>query len=173
MRKADPAPAGSRLRYHDTLQPGLCLRVTGTGSRTFTVYRKVNGRPIDITLGKHFDISVETARKQDIQKLAALAAGVDLQAMKRQMREEATLGDLFDDYLELHAKPRKRTWAEDERRFKGHLAAWRNRRLSAIHPADVQAWHARIGRESGPYAANRAHALLHKMFAFASLRVRW
>lgn len=116
------------------------------------------------------EISVEKARELATQNLADLAAGVDVQAMKRSMREEATLGDLFDDYLKIHAKPRKRTWDEDESRFNSHLVSWKNRRLSAITPSDVQTWHARIGRDHGPIAANRSHALLRKMFNFARLR---
>ncbi|MBA2482616.1 MAG: recombinase XerD, partial [Planctomycetes bacterium] len=53
-----------------------------------------------------------------------IAAGIDPQADKRELREEATLGDLFKDFLELHAKPRKRSWKEDEGLWNRYLVSW-------------------------------------------------
>jgi integrase len=147
--------------------PGFCLRVTAEGVKTFGVYRKMNGKPMDLTLGRWPGLTVERARKLAQEHMGDIAAGIDPQAAKKAIREETTLGELFTDYLDLHAKARKRTWEEDERRFNAHLSGWRGRRLSAIIPADVQSWHARVGRDHGHYAANRVHALLRKMFNFA------
>ena len=50
LRDLLPAPSGKRLRYHDEAQPGLCLRVTDTGTKSFKLYRKMNGKPVDVTL---------------------------------------------------------------------------------------------------------------------------
>ncbi len=170
IRALPSAPAGTRLRYFDTATAGLCLRVTDAGAKTFKVYRKMQGKPVEVSLGTWPGLTVEAARKLAAGHLADLAAGINPNAAKRAIREETTLGELFADYLALHAKPRKRTWAEDERRFTGYLSGWKTRRLSAITPAEVQGWHARVGREHGPFAANRTHALLRKMFNFARTR---
>ncbi|MBA3708090.1 MAG: integrase family protein [Planctomycetes bacterium] len=166
-----PAPIGARqVRCYDTALPGFCLRVTASGMKVFGVYRKVHGRPMDLTLGRWPGLTVEKARKLAQETMGDIAAGIDPQADKRELREEATLGDLFKDFLELHAKPRKRSWKEDEGLWNRYLVSWRNRRLSAITPADVQAWHGRVGRDHGQGGANRGHSFLRKMFNFARMR---
>ncbi len=170
VRDFVPPKDSRQVRCYDTVMPGFCLRVTAAGVKTFGLYRKVNGKPVDLTLGRWPGLTVEGARKLAQEKIGSIAAGVDVQAGKRAIREESTLGALFADYLELHAKPRKRTWEEDQRRFDANLSSWRNRRLSSITTADVQSWHGRLGKANGLFAANRAHALLRKMFNFARVR---
>lgn len=48
--------------------------------------------------------------------------------------------------------------------YKNHLSHWKNRRLSHISMADVKGLHAKIGKNSGHYQANRVLALLKVMF---------
>src|SRR5436309_16127353 len=68
--------------------------------------------------------------------LTDLEEGIDPGAaivwQRRVDRAAPTLGDLAAEYLERWAKPRKRSWKEDQRfstrlelpRFRGHLTAW-------------------------------------------------
>ena len=162
---------GQRMRYRDSVTPGLCLRISAKGKKVFGVYLKVQGKPTDRTVGRPWPTtSVDEARRLAKEVMGNLASGIDPQATKRAIRDESIIDDLFKDYLAIHAKPRKRTWKEDQRRFDGYLKPWRNRRLSDVAASDVQNWHARIGKEAGPYAANRAHSLLRKMFNFARQR---
>ena len=75
---------------------------------------------------------------------------------------------LWDYYLENHAKPKKRSWREDEKRYLRHLEAWKGRKLADIQTADVERLHRKIGK-TAPYEANRTLALLKCMFGkFAS-----
>jgi integrase len=138
--------------------------------KTFIVYRRLkNGTPRRISIGRFPDVSLSSAREQTSGILAQIAQGHDPTADRRMMREEMTLGELFEDFLSLHAKVHKRSWEDDESRFRCHLIGWKNRRLSSISASDVQDWHAKIGK-TGPVTANRAHALLRKMFNFARQR---
>ena len=61
-----PLPeAGKRAVYFDSEKPGLQLRVTSNGAKTFSILRRVkNGEPMRITLGRFPDMTVESARKQ-------------------------------------------------------------------------------------------------------------
>lgn len=170
IRDLPPAAKGTRLRYRDEAQPGLCLRVTEAGAKTFKLYRKVAGRVVDLTLGTSPALSVEAARKLAAKHLVDLAGGVDVQAAKRSIREEMTLGDLFSDFIEYHAKPRKRTWEIDQRRFELYCSGLKARPIGKLMPVDVQNWHSRIGRDHGQVAANRAHSMLRKVFNFARQR---
>ena len=77
---------------------------------------------------------------------------------------EHTLGALFDHWLESHAKQHRRTWPEDKRQFEKHLNYLRTRRLSSISKSEVQALHAKLGRDSGHTTANRIVSLLKALY---------
>jgi len=47
------APSSGRLAVHDKKTPGLILRVTPTGAKTFSLFRRVkDGVPLRVTLGR-------------------------------------------------------------------------------------------------------------------------
>lgn len=168
-----PPPPRGRTYFYDAKCRGLALCVTAAGTRTFYFYRKVNGRPLRLRLGGLHDIGVEQARKLADKHRANIAEGRDPQAARRQAREEPTLADLHRHWMEVHAKPRKRSWKEDQRKYDKWLLPWANRRLSSIHKGDVQALVSKVaqkkkpkkGRErGGKYEANRLLAFLRSMF---------
>jgi integrase len=160
-------PERGRVFHHDTGCPGLCLCVTAAGAKVFYLYRWADGRPAQIRIDGFPAINVETARRRARDLLAQLASGIDVQAVRRARREEPDVQALWQHW-EAVAKPRKRSWAEDERQYDAFLKPWAGRRLSAVKKADVQALHARIGAKNGVYAANRVLALLRAMFNQAS-----
>jgi len=159
-----PLPADGRAVYRDSHTPGLILRVTNNGHRSFYFYRKVKGRPVRHLLGKFPQMTVEAARAACQKKAGAVAEGKDLIAERQAERHEQTVAGLFQFWLDGHAKVRNKTWAEDERRYRRFLKPWANRRLSSIGKPDVAALFARVGRENGRYAANRLLALTRALF---------
>lgn len=160
-----PNPSnGQRAYYYDTKVRGLAVAVSALGKKSFILYRKVGGRPERITIGPFVDMSIEQARTRAEQLNADIAMGENPAANRRRIRDEATLKELFSTYLEHHAKPFKRTWADDEAMFNCHLTPWQLRKISSIRKVDVVALHAKIGRNNGQYAANRVIELLCSMF---------
>lgn len=157
-------PAQRRKYYRDTRTPGLYLCVYPTGAKAFEYYRRMDGRPTRLAIGRFPAITVGLARREAARLAGELAQGLN-PADKH--REKATLGDLFAHYLEAHAKLHKRTWAEDQRQFNYYLKAWATRKLSKIRKPDIAALHARIGQDHGMYQANRVLALLSVMFGRA------
>lgn len=161
------APDRGRTYYYDEPTPGLCVMVTDKGARSYYVYRKVNGRPIRVRLGGTDELSLEHARKRAFALMGGIAEGKDPQAEKVARRSEMTLGELFTLYLEQHAKPHKRSWKSDQENFDRYLADWKNRKLSSIRRAEVQALHGRLGERIGHHTANRVRSLIHTLFAKA------
>lgn len=159
---------GERIVVHDTRQQGLIAELREGGGLSFYLYRWANGRPHRLRIGAFPAVTVEQAREQSKLLLAELVKGTDVAAIKRERREEATLKDLFNHWLEAHAKQHKKTWQEDERQFNKLLHSWHNRRLSTIKRADVRTLHSRIGEVNGKYAANRVLALIRTLFNRAS-----
>ena len=156
-------PERGRVFHHDTGCPGLTLCVTAAGSKVFYVYTWHDGRPAQIRIAGFPALNVEQARERARDILAKLAAGIDVQAARQARREEPDVQALWRHW-EAVAKPRKRSWKEDERQYNTFLKHWAGRRLSSVKKTDVQAFHAKVGREHGPYAANRLLALLRAMF---------
>ena len=56
-------PASGRTYTYDTKQPGLAVCTTAAGTKTFYLYRKVNGKPERIRLGVWPELTVEQARE--------------------------------------------------------------------------------------------------------------
>ena len=83
-----------------------------------------------------------------------------------------TLKAFFEEYLERHAKVRKRTWAEDESKFNQYLASSVDglnlavRKLSTIKKSDLASLHTKIGK-AHPATANRVLALASSIFGRA------
>ncbi len=161
-----PAPSQGRTYHYDKKTAGLCVCVTHTGTTTFYLYRKIDGRPQRIRLGRFPDLSIDAARKAADKLAGEIAQGLDPAADRRARREQPVLEDLYNHWMVSHARlhKRPRSIAEDERQYRSFLSPWGKRRLGTITKADAQALHARIGRDNGIYAANRLLAFLRAMF---------
>lgn len=151
---------GQRAYHYDAKTRGLAVCVTWTGAKSFYVYRKINGKPERIRIGTYPDLTIEQARRKAEEINGQIAQGGDPQEERRRLRANPTFGELFGWYMEQHAKPRKITWDEDEARFRNHLGSLAGIKVARISRADIRELHAKIGREVGPYAANRTLALV-------------
>ncbi len=157
-------PKGKRAYHYDTHTRGLTLCVTSSGTKTFYLYRKIHGRAERIRIAAFPDMSIERARGAASKLNADIADGKNPQDEKRAISAEITLGELFDEYLERHAKVHKIKWREDAAQFRRYLAHWKSRKLSQINRKQIHTLHAELGKERGHYAANRLLALLHTVF---------
>lgn len=180
-----PNPEKTAAFYMDASKSaptGFGLWVTAGGAKNFMVYRKVNGRPERIKIGRVEDLSIEQARKLAAKINGQIAEGVNPAERKRAARGEITLGEVFGEYLDRYAIPQGiktvSNMQADFARYLGELKAvprkkhgrekikpagavnWERRKLSTITRADVQKWHAALAKSSGRYAANRALQLL-------------
>lgn len=149
-----------RAYYYDTKVRGLGLSITDKGSQTFFVYRKIEGRPERITLGRYPDLSIENARGEASKVNSQIAQGENPNREKNKLKSELTFNELFTRYIEQHAKAHKKTWQCDVDQYRWYLSSLHKRKVSSIHKSDIEALHAKIGKEHGLYTANRMLALL-------------
>ncbi len=162
----DLPKARDRVRYfvYDTIVRGFCLMVTKTGFKSFYLNRTINYRSVRIYIGPFPDLPVEMARKKAEEFAAQVALGIDPQDKRRQKRQELTLGELMEKYLERHAKPHKKSWAYDEGLYDRYLVHWAKRRLSTLTRDDIEDLHKKIGRDNGQTIANRVLTLVKTLF---------
>lgn len=170
-----PSPAKGRVTYQDEKMRGLQLRVSSTGVKSFSVFRRVKGGEAGrVTLGKFPAMTVEQARKEASKIIAEFENGANPAVAKRAVRGEPTLQEVFDDYL-VHKRKRNgsalsdRTVAEYREIAGRHLSAFMAQRLSEISHEQVARLHHKIGKVS-PYASNRAKALISAIFNFAKAK---
>ena len=161
-----PLPASGRAEYRDNNTPGLTVRVTPRGKKTFYFFRRANGQLTRLSLGIFPEMSVSAARGRVAAIQGDIHKGVDVATERRKRRMCPTLGEAFAFYLETYAKQRKRTWKEDQAQYDRYLKnRWAGKRLTTIRKPDVAHLHSDIGRDHGIYAANRLRSLLAKVFA--------
>jgi integrase len=91
--------------------------------------------------------------------------GGDPGARKIDERRAETFSELCREYLERHAKTRKRSWREDERRIrKSLLPALGHRPAGEIRRSEVRAVLESIANRGAGIEANRTLALVRKIF---------
>lgn len=172
--EALPLPAqGKRKYYHDGKVRGLAICITGSGSKTWYLYRWVLGKPQQVRIGEYPGLSIEQARKRAEELNARIAQGEDPADNARRRKAEWTFGELFDWYMETHAKVRKRSWVKDEYLYKRHLTGLARTPISKISRGRLREIHAAIGKENGIYTANRTLALLSVVYNKAIAFEHW
>lgn len=171
------ANSGQRAYFYDTKTRGLALSITPAGTKTFILYRWVDGKPQRITLGRFPDVSVEAARRKadEINGAIAKARSNDehWQGPARR-RGQLTLAELLKDFLANQRNKRGDPLSEktthnyrgDFNRYLGRLAVMK---LPDIRRDDIARVHTHVGKDA-PFAANRALALVSSLFSYARKR---
>lgn len=149
-----PEP-GKRIEAYDKKVPGLVVRVTSTGKRSFAVLKKVRGKTQRIKTGDYPSTTIEQARKQAKIKVGAMTEGHDLAEKKRtETRErrkvkiqQTTLGEAFEAYLKNRTlKPR--TEYDYRETMRVTLGDWLNLPLTSITRTMIEERHRKRSKTS-------------------------
>jgi hypothetical protein len=98
-----PNPA-KRLDFRDDLMPGLVLRVSQSGTKTFCLHRRINGRMRRLTIGHFGILSLAEARERVRQVLYEIESGRFEDRTGVEVEDRTTLGEIIPDYIEKYAK---------------------------------------------------------------------
>lgn len=163
-----PDAKGTELEFSDTEVIGLRCLSGKSGSKRFLLRYQFQGRKCSIGIGRFPDVDLATARKVARQHKANIAMGINPKAERDELVNKPQLPTIkeffYDTYLPL-AKKRKRSWSDDEARFKLSKAIHHVRydELTAQQVLAIQLDLSSETDEHYPYAAatcNRAIALL-------------
>ena len=160
-------PAESRYVVGDTKIDSLILRVGPTGIKSYQVYKKLNGKPKRITLGRTTELTVEKARNKAKKIIGEMAySGTDHNADKRLERAKGvTLNEVFQDY-QVASKLRPNTLAGYKLAVDRDFKDWKDKPFSEITGLMVQQRHKKLGKESET-SANKAMRVLRALYNFA------
>lgn len=171
--EALPLPeAGKRATYYDTIEPKLALRVTGAGTKTFYIIKRVGAEMSWLKLGVFPGLTAERAGTEAKIKLGLYASGDDPAAVKRAAKEEQTLDEYFKHFIENKRKKNgtllsQKTKGEYKSQFTKYLTPIAKKKISKVSVADVKPLVRAIGK-THPVMANRVRALVSSIYGLAS-----
>lgn len=158
-----------RVRYRDTQVPGLVLRVTaGPASQrlpqmAFAYRQKVEGRDVEVTIGRWPTVTVEAARKR-AKEIAQAPAQV---AERRRARlAEGTVAEAWASHLRVYGRDLRPSTRRD------YDLAWKllvepvlgSRRVSDVTPADCRRMLNRAAEKHGEAMARKAVVVASLLF---------
>jgi integrase len=167
-----PPPAMGQSELWDHRVPGFGIRVTATGTKSFILIYRFDGRPRRLTLGRYPTLSLTDARKLASQALREVALGVDPSDAELGDRVAAAprrrmVGATVDEYVEKYAKPKNKDWRTTrdilQREF---VAVWGERTLNSISRDDVT-------RVVDDIVARTSAATGHNRFVYARHFFNW
>lgn len=169
-----PSPSSGRTYIYDQKVQSLGVMVYPSGTRTFFLYARSNGRPQKIIIGRFPDFSIDQARIKAMEMKTSIAHGNDPYAEKIAKRKEVTFGELFSRYLEEHAKKHKKSWKFDEEQYDRHIKKeFGSHKLSQINSEKVRKFHQKLGADIGKTGANRVLATISSVFGRATEWAIW
>lgn len=148
----DAITVARRTLYYDSACPGLGVRISPSGHRKF--FHSVNRTRIDLDTTL-LETARQLVRRRQSQQTSSTPA-VDW-----------TLGRLFQLWMELKARPKKRTWRRDQSRWEQYLQHWEKQRLADITRLQCIELHNKINETNGPYAANDTLAFVSSLYNYA------
>ena len=177
IRSLKPRATGQYEVFDDTVR-GLAIRVN-SGSKSFVLFYRerlpdLSGgfapgkRLRRLTLGTYPALSLASARAKAQRALSELTTkGIDPAVGKREARNAESFGELAADYMERHAKLKKKSWKEDRRKLTVDvLPYWRSRPVKAITRKHVHALLDRLTDRGKPVMYNRVLALVSRIFTY-------
>jgi hypothetical protein len=122
------APAGKRIALSDAIVPGLHVRVTDKGAKSFVLLQRIppSRNPVRRTLGAVGKLTLAEAREKARAWLATIKGGVDprdaeAESQRRvEERRQQTFGAIMEHYLTRHVRGQRRA-ADVEREMRREL----------------------------------------------------
>jgi len=178
------AKAGSRLELWDALTPGLALRVSDRGRKTWIVrYRTIDGRQPRFTLGTYPAMDLKEAREQAREATKSARGGDDPSTKRRRESAAAkaqpmkSLDDLATIYfaacesgewMPRDRKKRESTLAEERALYRRHLKLeLGDLRIEDVTPDAIRQRLRELLAKGNGVTSNRVRSLLRQMLNFA------
>jgi integrase len=178
------ADSGKRLEVFDLQEPGLLLRVSDAGRKTwFFRYRIADGRQPRMKLGTYPATSIADARRKAQDARRIVETGEDPAAQARKAAAEAksqkirTYDDLIDVYFTAcengtwtpkGKRKRPQTITAERKLYERHIKKeFARKSLGEIGRAEVKALTRGMLAKGITTQSNHAHALIRQTFSYA------
>lgn len=179
--KAKARTTAERREVWDDKVKGLCLRTSATGTQTWVLRYRFNGRQPRFTIGRG-DIGLQEARRRAREVQVRIDRGDDPAGERRRIRNDdaaplRTFNDLADlyerqcasgDWRPMNKTKRQRTLDDERAILVRHVRPTLGKLgYAEIMRQDVKACLRKMTRKGIGAQTNRAHAVIRQVFAFA------
>lgn len=162
-----PYPATGQVFYRDKSLQGFGLYV-GAKSKSYYAEKRVNGRTVRYKLGKHGDITAETARKLAQAAIGDMAKGINPNESKQALKAKSvTLKKAYSDYRGEKKNLKPKTLYDYDRIMEVVFKNWHGKHLIKISKEMVAKKYKKLGEKNGKAYANLSMRLLRAIFNFA------
>lgn len=161
-----PVGGSDRAEYRIKGTPGLVLRVTPSGSKSWGYWLKdpSTNRWRMRTLGPYPTVTLERAKQESKRLDLAIFDGEN----PFKNHPHRTLADLADEYMKRHALPKKRSADQDQRKLNADVLPELGAQLAVeVCKSDIVSLLDKIVDRGAPIGANRTLALLRKLYNWA------
>jgi integrase len=149
----------------------LILRVAPSGRRgwMYRFRRPRTGKWAKLAIGEYPAVGLADARKEATRLLRMVIDGEDPIDARHGRGAIPTFAELGAEYIIRHAKPKKRSWKEDERQLKKNVyPTLGDIRADLVTRDDVRKLLDAIEDRGAPVAANRTLAVVRKVYNWAN-----
>jgi len=161
-----PTP-NAQIDYFDESLPGFHMRISPGGRKTFGVMYRHAGRVRRMTFGTFPPLTLGDARERAKEDLRKAAKGEDPATQKAEDRQADSFAALAEDYMKRYAKPKKKSWKEDNRIIDNKLSpAIGNVTAKHVTRAQIRELLDKIAT-TAPIEANRTLATGSKIYNWA------
>lgn len=189
VRKLDSlkaAPKGKRLELPDSIVPGLTVRVTAKGVKTFCLVARYPGsdNPTRRALGTYGAITLDDAREKARTWHELLRKGIDpkdeeeRQRLAELRKKADTFEGVAEEFIKYIERQKLRTapaMARDLRNYFGGLdpktkkatGPWKGRPITEITSGDIRKVIGEAVNREAPYTAFKLFALIRRLFNWA------
>ena len=146
-------PEGQKLFMDEALK-GFGVLVSAN-TKTYVAQRDIGGRTVRVTLGRHGVITTAQAKREAEEAIGLMRRGINPNEQKRAAQGRSiTLQEAAELYLQGNKPRAAKTIKGFRDAMRLHLKDWLATPLAEITRKMIYDRHRRIGKISGPYAAN-------------------
>ena len=171
VKRMRPPSTGRRETY-DAKVPGLFLRVTMTGKKSWGLDFRFKGKRERLMLGSYPVVELDDARTAAMDALKAVRndrnPAAEKRASKQAQPSAETVRAVAALFVERYAKRNNRSWRETERIFKMYVVpVWKDRLLADIRRPDLINLLDGVEDNNGPVMSDAVLAQVRKLFNWA------
>jgi integrase len=162
-------PGDKQTNYSIKGEPGLRLIVYHSGRKSwFAVYQVGKGPHRNRRMKELGARTLAEACQENDAIQATAANGDDPKPLVAPVSEGLSFGELFEAWLDGHAKHKLNTWEDEQRRYRLHLQRpLATKPIDTIERKDIRAIRDQVSEKAGPIQSNRTLALFNRVLNWA------
>jgi integrase len=165
LKRLKPPKAGQQDVF-DQGYPGLAMRLSYGGNRSWVYFYRINGRLRRMTLGIYPALSLADAREAWRNARNDVQAGREPTRPRGPTDGDSTFEKALENWLKRDQANNRTKDAIKRLIDKDATPAWRHRHIADIGRADVLDVIDRVVDRGSPITARRLHAHLHRFFTW-------